>query len=473
MIYLPLIIFTIFCILLFDIKMGTGGDNVIYIILSKSIVEYHNYLSLYLFNSPYHTHFPPGFPLILAIFYKFFGPNETYLKIVPLISSIFSFFLLTTIFRNFYFLLALSVSPLLIDYSSKLLSEPSYLLFSLLSIFFYTNQKFLLSSIFAGFTFLIRNAGISIIFSIVLDLILKRKFKLSVLSLIISSIFVLSWQLWTIFHKNPNETTYIQEFFYKNVYNPQLGYISISDFIFRILNNFLSYFLFIIPKSIINLESEFLLNIIGILILIGLLIGFLKEKNLGIMKIYSIFYLIVALSWPEVWTSDRFILPILPFILYFSLNSLNYLNKTIFKLICFFIFAFNFFLIIQRIPQNLNDWMLYKENPYSLYSPDWQKFFEAINYIKNNIPKDKIIVSRKPEFVYLIAGNKGKVYKFSYNVDSVFLSIKDCDYVILDNFFWTGTTQRYLLPVILKYKDKFQIVYQTDEPKTYVLKILK
>ncbi len=453
--------------------MGTGGDNVVYIILSKSIVEYHNYLSLHLPNSPYHTHFPPGFPLILAIFYKFFGPNEIYLKIVPLISSILSFFLLTIIFRNFYFLLALSVCPLLIDYSSKLLSESSYLLFSLLSIIFYTNQNFFLSSLLAGFTFLIRNAGISIIFSIILDLILKRKFKISILSLVISSIFVISWQIWTIIHKNPNETTYIQEFFYKNAYNPEMGYISIFDFLSRILNNFLSYFLFIIPKSIINLESEFLLNIIGILILIGLLIGFLKEKNLSIVKIYLILYLIVAFSWPEVWTSDRFILPILPFILYFSLNSLNYLNRNIFKLICFFIFAFNFSSLIQKIPQNFNEWLLYNENPYSLYSPDWQKFFEAINYIKNNIPKDKIIVSRKPEFVYLIAGNKGKVYKFSYNTDSVYSSIKDCDYIILDNFFWTGTTQRYLLPAILKYKDKFQIVYQTDEPRTFVLKILK
>ena len=134
MLYLPLLIFTAFCILLFDIRVGTGGDNVVYIILAKSIVEYHNYLSLYLSNSPYHTHFPPGFPLILAIFYKFFGPNETYLKIVPLLSSILSFFILTITFRNFYFLLALSTSPLLIDYSSKLLSESSYLFFSLLSI---------------------------------------------------------------------------------------------------------------------------------------------------------------------------------------------------------------------------------------------------------------------------------------------------------------------------------------------------
>ena len=407
--------------------MGTGGDNVVYIILSKSIVEYHNYLSLHLPNSPYHTHFPPGFPLILAIFYKFFGPNEIYLKIVPLISSILYFFLLTIIFRNFYFLLALSVCPLLIDYSSKLLSEPSYLLFSLLSILSYINQNFLLSSLLGGFTFLIRNAGISIIFSIILDLILKRKFKMSILSLIIS-------------------------------------FLVIYALIKRLK---------IFEKSILNLESEVLLTIIGLLILIGFLIGFIKEKNLSILKIYLILYLIVAFSWPEVWTSDRFILPILPFILYFSLNSLNYLNRNIFKLICFFIFAFNFSSIIQKIPQNFNEWSLYKENPYSLYSPDWQKFFEAINYIKNNIPKDKIIVSRKPEFVYLIAGNKGKVYKFSYNTDSVYSSIKDCDYIILDNFFWTGTTQRYLLPVILKYKDKFQIVYQTDEPRTYVLKILK
>ncbi|MCX7947214.1 MAG: hypothetical protein N2504_01330 [candidate division WOR-3 bacterium] len=285
----------------------------------------------------------------------------------------------------------------------------------------------------------------------------------------------LIWQYRSFAQKHLMETTYIQEFFYKNPYQPELGKINVFDFLERIFQNFIMYFFEIIPKSIINIDNELLVFLISITILIFLVLGFIsKIKNISILEIYFVLFTIVVLSWPSVWSSDRFILPIIPILIYYFLLGIRiYLKDTIFKLITFLIFGINLSHLISKVPQNLEEWSIYRENPMELYTPDWQMFFNVCNYIKENVPKDKIIVSRKPEFVYYISSHKGSLYKYSQNPDSVFNSIKNYDFVLVDNFYWTGTTRRYLIPAIEKYKNYFEVVYITDEPKTFLLKTKK
>ncbi|MGC9314341.1 MAG: hypothetical protein ACP5G4_01800, partial [bacterium] len=44
------------------------------------------------------------------------------------------------------------------------------------------------------------------------------------------------------------------------------------------------------------------------------------------------------------------------------------------------------------------------------------------------------------------------------------------DYVLIDRI--SGTTQAYLIPAIQAYPHRFQLVHQTQEPATYVMKVL-
>lgn len=475
MLFIPFLIFLIFSILLFDVKLSIGGDNIIYMILAKSILEFKKYASLHLVGEPAHIHFPPGFPLILAPFYKIFGMNELYLKVVPFIFSMLSFIILTFIIRDFWIMLSLSTLPLWISYSSKLLSETTFMFFSFLSIYLLIKNKYVLSSLFATFSFFIRNSGIAVIISILIYLIMRKNQKNFFFSLFIFLIPTLIWQYRNFTLKHPMETTYIQEFFYKNPYQPELGKINVFDFLERVFQNFTMYFFEVIPRSIVNIDNDFLIFLISITILIFLILAFIQKiKSLSILEIYFVLFTIITLSWPSVWLSDRFILPIIPILIYYFLLGIkNYLKDTPFKLISLLIFGLNLSYLISKVPQNLEEWNIYRQNPIKLYSPDWQMFFNVCSYIKENVPKDKIIVSRKPEFVYYISSHRGSLYKYSQNPDSVFNSIKNYDYILLDNFYWTGTTRRYLIPAIEKYKDYFEIVYITDEPRTFLLKIKK
>ena len=477
--FLPLIIFSLLSILRFDLKVWDDNDSVAYMNLAKSIVEYHNYLSIYIKEMPPHIHFPPGFPLLLAPLYAVFGINELALKMLPLISNIIAFFILTLLIRNFYILLVLSTSPLLISHSSKLLSEGHYLMFSLLSIYLFINRRYLSSSIFSGFSYLIRTSGISLIGSFLLYLLLKRNFKAFLMFLIISLIFILPWQIWTFIHENPYEVNfyppYFEQLISKVQLRPEFGYISIYDFALRPLKNFINYWFVLIPKSIFNVKIGLGLFIVGILLFIGFVYGFLKEKNeeYSIIKLYTILYFALMFMWPEEWKYSRFVIPVLPFVVYFSFISLKHINEKVFKFVCIFVFAFNFIVNLRYAPLRMKEFATYmKGDIYLLYEPSFSNYLKAIHYIQKNIPKDKSVVSRIPHTVYLISGNRGGTRKFSNNTDSIILYLKNYDYVLVAPSL-SELDKKYLFKPILKNAQHFKLIYQTEEPKVYLFEVVK
>ncbi|MEN3046856.1 MAG: hypothetical protein ABDH49_07770, partial [Candidatus Hydrothermales bacterium] len=217
----PFLIYLLFCLLLFDIKVDTGGDNVVYMILAKSIADHKSYSNLHIVSSPPHNRFPPFFPLLLVPFYKVFGLNESFLKILPFISSIFSFIFLIFIIKDFWIVLVFSVTPILISYSSKLLSESTFLFFSLLAIYFVLKGNYFISSIFSTITFFIRNSGIALVFGLFTLLLIRKKFKDFLISATIFFIPTFLWFLRTRATLKSPEDTYYFDFIYKNPYNPE------------------------------------------------------------------------------------------------------------------------------------------------------------------------------------------------------------------------------------------------------------
>jgi hypothetical protein len=60
--------------------------------------------------------------------------------------------------------------------------------------------------------------------------------------------------------------------------------------------------------------------------------------------------------------------------------------------------------------------------------------------------------------------DRDEVYSFILN--------QKVDYVIVDSFFWTGTTSRYLIPVLQEHGKDFEVVFATQDPKTFILRVL-
>jgi hypothetical protein len=130
--------------------------------------------------------------------------------------------------------------------------------------------------------------------------------------------------------------------------------------------------------------------------------------------------------------------------------------------------------IIKESPQQIHNLILYIRGDRDAgYSEDWIRFYQAADWLKKNSPENSIVVSRKPALVYLRARRKGLGYPFTYNTEKVKSVIfsSEVDYIIVDRFYWTNTTFEYLVPVLNQNRDKFDIVYTTPPPQTYVIKV--
>ncbi|MEO0161785.1 MAG: glycosyltransferase family 39 protein [candidate division WOR-3 bacterium] len=486
------VIYTILSLLLFDPKLFTGGDNAVYIHLAEAIVTGKGYKNIYLPDEPSHTQYPPGFPLLLAVPFIIFGKNILLFKILIFLSGMgalaFFYLLSRKIFpENFTILISLYLSvPIFIIYNHWILSEIPFLFFSLGALYFLLKfcirkhfLNFWLASSFAIYAFFIRTAGISLILGFLLYLILKKEYKYSIIFLALFLLFFIPWEV-----RNagiPDNTGYLRQLLAKNPYQMELGTINFSDFILRLTGNLIFYTFTILPQTLLPvLNSRIITNICGLIFLLFLIIGFGKRlKNFTIFEIYFILGSGVLLAWPQVWSSDRFLLPILPVLLIYLYTGFVWLQEKL-KLKYFLwvitglMIILNVIWITSQAKIAVNNTINYlRGNKYAGYPLDWRRYFEMIEYIQENIPRDKIILARKPEFIYLLSRHKSFCYPFTTNKSEIKEALKKADYVIFDRFQWTGTTMRYLSPVIQEHPQGFEIVYRTVYPEFYLLKIKK
>uniref|UniRef100_A0A7V1EIL3 Glycosyltransferase RgtA/B/C/D-like domain-containing protein n=1 Tax=candidate division WOR-3 bacterium TaxID=2052148 RepID=A0A7V1EIL3_UNCW3 len=491
-IWLFFLIYTTLSALLFDPKLFTGGDNAVYIILAESITTGKGYKNIYLPEQPPHTQYPPGFPLLLSIPILIFGKNIILLKLMIFLTGLGSLLFFYLIIKEYFkeyskiFTLVYLSIPIFINYNHWILSEIPFLFFSLGAIYFllkFCHKRqlsiFLVATFFAIYAFFIRTAGISLILGFVLFSIIKKEYKYLIIFLILFLIFFIPWEM-----RNasiPDNTGYIKQLLAKNPYQMELGTVGFSDFMRRIWDNLLLYSFTILPSTILPiLNYKFLPGLSGLIFMLFTITGFiLRLKKFTILETYFIFGIGVLLAWPGVWSSDRFLLPLIPLVLIYIFSGLIWIQnrlkiKNFALVILGLLIVLNVISIIPQaktaVSQNL-DYM--KGNRFAGYTIDWRRYFEVIDYIRKNIPEDRIIMARKPEFVYLLSRHKSFCYPFTTNRNEVRESIKKVDYIIFDNFRWTGTTLRYLLPVIQEHFEDFETIYKTNYPEFLLLRVKK
>ena len=131
------------CAILFDPKVHTGGDSVTYVLLAESLLRAGDGFALSMApGAPEaHTHYPPGYPALLAPAVALFGRNFVVLKLLSVLfttASVVVFCLYTRRGREpmpwLCLGLAFAVNPGVIDYSRWMLSEAPFLLLTLVAL---------------------------------------------------------------------------------------------------------------------------------------------------------------------------------------------------------------------------------------------------------------------------------------------------------------------------------------------------
>lgn len=488
-----LLVYLLLSLLLFDPRLFIGGDNASYTILAESIVKGKGYRDIHLPEEPQHTKFPFGFPLLLSLPMLLFGSNFIVLKFFVLLTGLCSIFFLYKISEMLlgnkvllHMPLYLSL-PLLIMYNCRILSEVPFICVSLGALYFFMKARekrvlfYYLSFIFATYSFLIRTSGITLVIAMVVFLLIKKEYKHLLVFIFIFGAVVIPWYIRSA--GIPQEQSYIDQIIAKDPYQPMLGRAGITDYALRIWNNVSFYFTRAVPKAIIPvITSEFPLVLVDFLVLAFVAVGFLSQvRRYTVVELYFLFTLCLLLLWPEVWSSDRFLLPIVSILSLYLVVGMCWVAKKIhIPVFPYVLIAAIVILNAVVLGINARNMLVIRGqfiagDRYAGYREDWRNYFAIVEAVKENIPKDKIIMARKPQFVYLVAGNKSFRYPFTEDRKTIIKSIQKSDYIIIDDFYQLGvSTEHYLMPALWDTPtENYELIYKTSEPVFGLIKVKK
>lgn len=484
----------------FDEKIDLNGDNIYYYLLGTSIANGDGFSDIKVPSKPPSNRFPPGYPAIISMV------METISNDIPTIKRANGFFLLASVLLMFFLFrnllkndhLAFSLSMLLLvnasllKYSTIMMSEMSFMFFTILSIFFliqidpekpfYKNIFFYAMLVAAVFSYHIRSTGIALMVGIGFVFLIQKNWKY--LAGFISGFVILSipWYFRGKFIGLGNTGGYLDVLTYINPYRQELGTMDIEDWFTRIYKNFERYITHEIPKGTLSfLERDYKDAvsisewIIGVVIVAFILYGLFKlPKHKFIILGYLGGSFGIMMLWPDVWFGPRFLLPVIPFLilllgnglydlLVLLLNKINLRNRFVIQLALPLSFLF-FTSFYTPEMEKMN------EISSASYAPAYKNYFELAMWANQNTPDSTFISCRKPGlfFVYSLRYSTG--YKQSENTEEILEDFieRGVDYVVVEQLGYSSTG-RYLYPAIKKYPLKFKIVHHLKEPDTYLL----
>ena len=376
---------------IFDKKVHLGGDNAGYYILGKALAGGYGYTSIHSKDHIPANHFPPGYPVMIAAVMKTFSGKITTIKAAngfymwtALMALFFLFRALTqNIHLSFIACLLAAYNFHLLEYSTIMMSEIPFVLFSTLSLLlfintdfekpFYRNWKFLLFIATMVFAFYIRTLGIALFISFMLILLAQKRWKYAGFLFVSFFILIAPWQVRS---QSLGGNSYVKQLLMKNPYRPEMGPMELADWPDRFMRNVKRYFALEVTNGVLPFETidykqcvkqlkaeagelepdpsqpktpekELTLKekeedaakrgmqgskveitttdyILSILLVLLIAIGLARMKDHRILlALYLAGTFGILFLWPEAWFGIRFMLPLVPILIMLILNGLT------------------------------------------------------------------------------------------------------------------------------------------------------
>jgi hypothetical protein len=487
----------------FSPGLSTNGDDARYYLLGQSLAHGHGYRQIEAPTAPVETAFPIAFPLMLALI-QAVSSSIMLLKIVMALCGA-----LVTLVCFHYFkracgraqlpLIALcATSCLLVEFSSVIMSEIPYLLFSLLALILYdrsveepkSKTLFWLAIALSIIPLHFRTLGLAFSAAWIIYNVITKRFSYVWAHLGLLALTVVAFHLLTTW-----QNSYLLQLALKDSYHPDLGFLSFGDMLSRIAHNGKTYGLYIIANSIAPLPSALpsaLRICIALVIMSLVFIGWLRSL-LGSMRfaaVYLFFYFCILLMWQ--WPYERFVAGILPFTIFFFLYGIDGLPLFPLSAEGRLLSSWKNRLASAALPSARRSgaivWttagFLCLFNLYGLptvlhgkrmVGEDWKNFYSTADWIRINAPAGAVVMSRKPELFFVRSQRPGVIYPFTHTIEKVMQSIdaQKVSYVVMDGFSWTATSMEYLYPVIANYQERFRAVYTLQNPPTVVYAVVQ
>lgn len=500
-VYIFVLIITFFKIYptIFDEKIDLNGDNVQYYLLGTSIAQGDGFSDIRMPEKPASNRFPPGYPFIVSVVIKVFSGDIHAVKyangIFLLCSILLLFLLFKKIIKNIHLSFVISILLLLnahlLRSSTIMMSEISYLLFSVIALYalmqikyetpIYKNSAFYVMVVSVAVAYLTRSSGLALVGGILLVFVFEKKWKYAAGFLGGFILLNLPWYFRSKFSNAGSTGGYMDLLMYKNPYQKELGTMEIKDWFTRLFHNTERYITHEIPNGCFSfidvkyndptLTKEW---ITGILIIAIAIFGLIKlERYRNILLFYLLGNFGIMLLWPEVWFGTRFLLPVIPIILMLSIFGAYtvityFLSKLKIKssAVINTILPFGFLILAASFKPGLKT---LNENAKRDYPPNYKNYFELGLWANQNISDTSIVACRKPGLFYLFSRRYSTGYPQIADVEALIEGMQNrkVDYVVLEELGYSSTA-RYLYPAIKKYPSKFKAIKRMGESNTYL-----
>jgi hypothetical protein len=485
-----------FCALFFNPLLSTIGDNAQFIVLGKSLLAGHGLSHINAPDQKPDTKYPFLYPLILAGVLWVAPGSVVALKMIGVVACVGAALLYYPLFRKSaepaaaLGAAALAVlSPDILRHSSIVIAEVPYLFVSMAALAFVSwaegrrPERYWVpvALVLVMAAYYIKATGIALAAAIVLLLLVRRRWRWAFGFLGGAVLLALPWALRA--RSIGGGGTYVDYLFMKDPYRPYLGTIAPGAMLSRFAGNVVLYFQNVVPESVLPFLGRadmvpgaglrILWLAVSVLVAAGLVARLLRRRT--VVDFYLVAFLGICVLWPRVWAGTRFIVPVIPLLLLCFLSGLGVLAdlaglKSTPRtrdgcLVALSILMAVGFISVDRVEARWD----------RQYTPDWESYFEAARWVKSNTPPESVVVCRKPYLFFLVSDRRSMGYPFSADTGEVLRSLEEtrATHVAIDQFRWTRTSALYLVPTVLAYPDRFDVVYATEqEPQTFVMRFV-
>ncbi len=479
----------------------TGGDNAAYLTLAYSLLQDGRYAELFDPAAQAHTKYPPVFPALLALAMALGARTWAAFKVVAAVSTVAAVGAAWLWAERRLGALgatavaaALALSWAVVYYSHWILSDPTFLAFTLVGLWALERADggragddadarsdggvdpaarrqgegspdatgddgplapgwLALGVAAAGLAYFTRSAGLPLLVALLAWLALRRRWKALAASTVALGLPALLWWLRARGVADA-QGEYVAEFWLVDPYDPSLGRVGIGGLVGRAVANAAGYLTAHVPRGILGPEGP-APALVGIALAALALTGWVLavRRRVGPVELFFPLYAGLILLWPEVWSGDRFALPLFPVLFVYAGAALLVGARRVGAwaprvagagaLLVILLPALGGWMDAVRTASGCGA-LVAEQGAFACYGPRWQQFAAVAGWAGESLPEGSAVMSRKPRLFYVLGGVPSRTFPFDPSPAAQYEAADavGARYVVLDQV--DGLSTRYV-----------------------------
>jgi hypothetical protein len=481
----------------------SGGDNAAYLSLGASLLSGAGYVELWDPAEPPHAKYPPAYPVLLAFAMALGATTWGAFKVLSGVLVVTGGALVLAwagtrrgpVFGGVVALLTV-LSAGWIEASRWVLSEPLFLVGVFVALWgadraglrfgipgrraeppgaeppgaseapepdATSGRWVAFAAVGAVLTLFTRTAGLPLLLALLVLLAWTRRWKALAVTAGAAALPVL---LWIVRGRSAGEGAYQDEFWLANPYDPALGTVGVAGLADRVVTNLELYL-----GHVLGVEwwgrfppTEALAGVLGVLLVLVALAGWgtrIVKGRAGLAELFLPLYGGLVLLWPQVWSGDRFVLPLYPLLLFWAGEALLAAGSWLAarakrpRLAPAGAVAGA---VALAIPAGFGAFDkadlagfcrgLTTIDPYACYGETFQGFRDAAEWSAVNLPATAVVINRRPRTFFAMGGPPGRVFPFFEDAEPLLELADEVDarYLLVDE--GDGISQTYLPAIV-------------------------